>query len=45
MSATIVPYYRKLVIDNLHLKKLQLNDKLNDGGVKDEDIGMMEEYL
>ena len=45
LSATIVPYYRKLVIDNLHLKKLQLNDTLNDGGVKDEDIDMMEEYF
>ena len=39
-----------LTIENLSMltfanKKLQLNDKLNDGGVKDEDIGMMEEYL
>ena len=39
-----------LTIENLPVitfisKKSQLHDKLNDGGVKDEDIDMMEEYL
>ena len=39
-----------LTIENLSMltfinKKLQLHNKLNDGGVKDEDIDMMEEYL
>ena len=41
----IEPCYQKLDYADLHQKKLQLYEQLNDEDVKEEYIYLMEEYL